>query len=103
MGLSVSNSSLSASSHISGGCFANLNPFFPENNKKELKESAVASPALVVAFGAAEVPALAHFGSRVSDVIWLGVLVLLGSGHTWDSLDVIPFYLDRHGKIVCLV
>ncbi|KAJ9223175.1 hypothetical protein DTO280E4_6883 [Paecilomyces variotii] len=102
MGLSVSNSSLSASSYISGGCFANLNPFFPENNKKESKESAVASPALAVGFGA-EVPALAHSGSRVSDVIWLGVLVLLGSGHTWDSLDVIPFYLDRRGKTVCLV
>lgn len=71
MGLSVSNSSSSASSHILGGCFANLNSFFPEN--KEHKEFAVASPALAVGLGA-EVRALAHSGSTVSDVVWLGVL-----------------------------
>ncbi|GAD94711.1 hypothetical protein PVAR5_3340 [Paecilomyces variotii No. 5] len=71
MGLSVSNSSSSASSLIFG-CSANLNPFFLENNKEQ-KESAVASPALAVGFGA-EVRALAHSGATVSDVVWLGVL-----------------------------
>lgn len=71
MGLSVSNSYLSAS-HIFGGCFANLNPFFPQNNK-ESNTVAVTFPAPAAGLSA-EIYTLAQFGFTANDVVWLGVL-----------------------------